>query len=236
MIPTMGYEQIYARVVIDTKEELTEVCAVKPSRTPKIGPGSTEVETQQSSSALDFSGLSIQPILSGHLGTESFSYLIRNHGSRITQGDGDGVIWWGFDIDDPHERGAGKELLDILPSVEFEFIGENASLPEWLHVEVASVWSLISSNKLKKQSWQELINVAKPKGLSHSNLCQIVQLEIPSVLLKNCKYKSIIEVPSRDPTPDIKLFRGSDLVRINTSVRFSDGPVPPGSEPFKYIQ
>ena len=79
--------------------------------------------------------------------------------------DSDGVVWWGFNVDDPHEQEAGIELLDTLPSAEFEFLGKNASLPTQLHVEVASCWSLISSME-NRQSWlQALIGLAKPKGL-----------------------------------------------------------------------
>ena len=141
-------------MVIDAKEELTRVDAIKPSRTPAIGLESTEVTTRQSSSALGFSGSaglgspSIKGIFSGHLGAESSSYLeTRNYGSRITQGDSYGVVWWGFNVDDPHAQEAGIELLDTLPSAEFEFLGKNASLPARLHVEVVSCWSLISSTE-----------------------------------------------------------------------------------------
>ena len=128
-IPTTGYEQVHARVVIDAKEELTRVDAIKPSRTLAIGPESTEVTTRQSSSALGFSGSagfgspSIKAMLSGHLGAESSSSMeTRNYGSRITQGDSDGVFWWGSNVDDPHEQEAGIELFDTLPSAEFEFL------------------------------------------------------------------------------------------------------------------
>ena len=232
----MGYEQVHARVVIDAKEELTRVDAIKPSRTPAIGLESTEVTTRQSSSALGFSGSSgfgspsIKGMFSGHLGAESSSHLeTRNYGSRITQGDSDGVVWWGFNIDDPHEQEAGKELLDTLPSAEFEFLGKNASLPPRLHVEVASCWSLISSIE-NRQSWiQALIGLAKPKGLSYSNLCQIVQLEIPNTLLEDCEYKSLTDVMQSGCHTQVQLFEGSDLVCITPSVLFLDEPVPPDS-------
>ena len=188
-------------MVIDTNEELTRVDAIKPSRTAAIGVESTEVTTRQSSSALGVSGSggfgspSIKATFSGHLGAESLSYLeMRNYGSWITQGDSYGVVWWGFNIDDPHAQEAGIELLDTLPSAEFEFLGKNASLPAWVHVEVSSCWSLISSTE-NRQSWLlALIGLAKPKGLSYSNLCQIIQLEMPSTLLEDCKYMSLTDV------------------------------------------
>ena len=53
-------------------------------------------------------------------------------------------------MDDPHAQGAGVELLDTLPSAEFEILGKNASLPARLHVEVVSCWSLISSCENKQ--------------------------------------------------------------------------------------
>ena len=224
-------------MVIDTKEELTSVDAIKPSQTPAIGLESTEVTTRQSSSALSFSGSagfgipSIRAMFSGHLGTKSLLHLgTRNYGSWITQGDSYGVIWWGFNIDDPNEREAGKELfLDNLPNAEIEFLGENASLPAWVHVQVTSCWSLISSTK-NRQSWiQALIGLAKPKGLSYSNLCQMVQLEIPSTLQERCQYMSLTDVMQSSCHTQVKLFEGSDLVHITPSVLFLDGPVPPDS-------
>ena len=55
-----------------------------------------------------------------------------------------------------------------------------------------SCWSLISSFK---KSWiQALIELAKLQGLSYTNLCQIVNLEIPSTLLEVCKYMSLTHV------------------------------------------
>ena len=239
---TAGYEQIYARVVIDAKEKLTRVNAIKPSRTPAISPESTEVTTQQSSSVLSilgsvkFGSPSLKAKFAGHLGAESSSYLeMRNYGSRITQGDRNGVVWWGFNIDDPNEREAGKEL-DILPSVEFEFLGENASLPAQLHAEVASVWSLIPSNKNKKLKLQDWIGMAKQKCLSYSNLCQMVQLEISSTLLKNCDYKSLtVMMPSGDRHKQVEL-ECSESVHITPSVGSLDRPIPSGSKPIKYAE
>jgi hypothetical protein len=93
----------------------------------------------------------------------------------------------------PTVQEAGIEFLDTPPSVEFEFLGKNASLPARLHVEVASCWSLISSIE-NRQSWiTALIGLAKPKGLSYSNLCQIVQLEIPSTPREDCEYMPLTD-------------------------------------------
>ena len=239
MSSTTGYKQIYARVLIDAKQKLTRVDAIKPSRTPARGPESAEVTTRRSSSALGFlgsTGLSLPSIsakFSGHLGAESSSSLeMRNYGSRITQGDRNGVVWWGFNIDDPYEQEDGKELLEGLPSVELEFFGGNASLPARLHVEVASVWSLIPSIKNKKFHKTEWIRLGKPAGLSYSNLCQIVQLEIPSILLENCDYKSLMEMkPSGKYDTQVEHFKGH--VEFTPSVGFLGG-IPLGSEPIKY--
>ena len=145
---------------------------------------------------MGFGSPPIKTMFSGHLGTESSSYLeMRSYGSQITQGNSDGVVWWGFNIDNPYEQEAGKELfLDTLPSAEFEFFGKNASLPARVHIEVTSCWSLISSTE-NRQSWlQALVRLAKPKGVSYSNLCQIVRLEIPSTLLEDCEYKSLTDM------------------------------------------
>ena len=81
-----------------------------------------------------------------------------------------------------------------------------------------------------RQSWlQAFIGLARPKGLSYSNLCQIVQLEIPSMLLEDCEYKSLTDVTQSGCHTQVKLFEGSDSVQITPSVLFLDGPVPPDS-------
>ena len=137
---------------IDTKNEATRVESFRPYPTPKITPGSTEITTGRRGSAVGLSGSvgfpSTYGTVSGHVGTSSSSYLVetRNYGTRITQGESDGKVWWGFNIDDLHEREAGKDLHDILPRVELVFMGDNASLPEQLHVEVASFWSLVPTS------------------------------------------------------------------------------------------
>ena len=220
-------------MVINTKEELTRVDAIKPSRTAAIGPESTKVTTRRSarglSGSVGFGSPLIKAMFSGHLGTESLSYLeTRSYGSRVTQGDSDGVVWWGFNIDDPYEQQAGKELFrDTLPSAEFEFFGKNASLPARVHVEVTSCWSLISSTE-NRQSWlQALVGLAKPKGVSYSNLCQIIRLQIPSTLLENCEYKSLTDVKQSGCCTQGKLYKGPDSVAITPSVLFLDEPVPP---------
>ena len=63
----------------------------------------------------------------------------------------------------------------------------------------------------------------------YSNLCQIVQLEIPSMLLEDCEYKSLTDVTQSGCHTQVKLFEGSDSVQITPSVLFLDGPVPPDS-------
>ena len=220
--------------MIDAKEKLTRMEGIKPVQTPAIGPKSTEVTTRRSSSALGFSSSSVgSPSIKAMFSGESSSYLVMTkYGSRITQGDKDGLVWWGFNVDDPNEREAGKEL-NTLPTVEFEFYKENASLPAQLHVEVASVWTLIPSNKNKLQ---ELIRMAKPKGLSYSNLCQVVQLQIPSTLLEDCHYKSLTDMlPSGNDRPPQVEHEAPHLV-IAPSVGSVDRPVLSGSEPIEYIR
>jgi hypothetical protein len=222
-------------VVIDAKEELTRVDAIKPSRTPAIGPESTEVTARQSahglSGSVGFGSPPIKAMFSGHLGAESSWHLERrNYGSRITQGDRDGVVWWGFNIDDPHEQEAGKELfLDTLPSAEFEFLGKKASHPAQMHLEVTSCWSLISSTENRLSWLQALVGLAKAKGLSYSNLCQMVRLEIPSTLLEDYEYKSLTDVKQSGCLTQHKLFEGPDSVHITPSVLILNMPVPPDS-------
>ena len=84
---------------------------------------------------------------------------------------------------------------------------------------------VIVSSMENRQSWlQASIGLAKPKGLSYSNLCQIVRLEIPSMLLEDCT-----DVTQSGCHTQVKLFKGSDSVQLTPSVLFLDGPVPPDS-------
>lgn len=114
------------------------------------------------------------------------------HHSRITEDYSDGVVSWGFCVDDTHERqtGIGLEAHRGLPSVNFKFYGITDSVPpppppKRLDVLIKSCWSLIPRADCSVDpAW---ISKGAP-GLPaydvplYSNFCQIVILEVPSDL------------------------------------------------------
>lgn len=74
-----------------------------------------------------------------------------------------------------------------------------------------------------------MIGLAKPKGLSYCNLCQIVQLEIPSTLLDDYEYMSLTHVKQSGCHMQVEL-EGSHPVHVAPAVVFLNGPVPPDSD------
>ena len=126
----------------------------------------------------------------------SSSAEVKKFTSRITQFDRRGVVLWGFSIDDPYERERGVGLNeDTLPSVEFEFLGDGAPPPppELFRIEVTSCWSLISGSKRRAPSW--FSQPGRPKAPSHSVLCQVVVLEIPTRRLsESSEYVATLDV------------------------------------------
>ena len=117
------------------------------------------------------------------------------HHSRITEDYSDGVVSWGFCVDDTRERETGIRFgaHRALPSVNFKFYGMSDSVPpppppKRLDVLVKSCWSLIPRADCSRDAaW-----VSLSKGLfprlpacevpSYSNFCQVVILEVPSDL------------------------------------------------------
>jgi len=116
--------------------------------------------------------------------------------SRITEQSMLGLAWWGFNIDDPHEREEGIEMSnETLPSAEFEFLGNSdapSSLPEHLNIEVASYWSIITSSG-HDLTWLKTLLASKT---GYSNLCQVVTMAVPSNLSKRSTYKATLHVNS----------------------------------------
>ena len=61
---------------------------------------------------------------------------------------------------------------------------------------------------------QALIKLAKPQGLSYTNLCQIVNLEIPSTLLEVCEYMSLTHVTRSGCHPQVKFEESHPICLI----------------------
>ena len=137
-----GYEQIHIRVEIDAKQELAHVNVIKPFQSRASDREIKEITGSKRQSAVTLGGAAglIKPsatlALSGSRANEaSLSTEVKMLGSRVKQGNDDGVAWWEFWVDDAHEREAGLKFQEeALPEVAFEFIGESDGAPRGSHV------------------------------------------------------------------------------------------------------
>jgi hypothetical protein len=128
----------------------------------------------------------------------------KRYTSRITQQEVHGVVWWGFNIDDPNEREDGIDMPDdILPAVHFNFVGNSkipAPPPERMDIVIASYWSIIPRSEPKSTWIRKLLHLTKSSGntqqaISYSNLLQIVALEtVPSDLPEQSHYNADVQV------------------------------------------
>jgi hypothetical protein len=143
-------------------------------------------------------------------GEETAGFERKRYSSRITEHHSDGIIWWGFYVDDLYEQERGIEFLDdALPTVCFEFVGypKVPSPPKRMHLEIASYWSIIPKDK-KEKNWIRTIldrslSSGNAQATSYSNLCQIVALEtVPSDLPPRSDYKVTMYVTPGVPDTD----------------------------------
>jgi hypothetical protein len=196
-------------VAINTTRELTEIKVQKPLSTRGVDKETKEINGNKNTLAATIGGS-----LAGTFGAKlagtwtketSWSGEVKKFNSRITEFDSRGFVSWGFSIDDPHQRERGILLEeDILPSVGFEFLGDDVPPPppESLRVEVKSCWSLVSNAKGWVPNW---LGPSASKAPSYSVLCQVVVLDIPTrELLEPSKYVATLDVKAIDQV-DVKL-------------------------------
>jgi hypothetical protein len=207
-----GYELGHALVAINTTRELTEIKVKKPFSTR-----AADKEIKETNGSKNVFGATMGGSLAGIFGGKftgtwnketSWTGEVKKFNSRITKFSSRGFVSWGFSIDDPHERERGI-LLDeeILPSVEFEFLGDDvpSAPPEFLRVEVKSCWSLISNAKGWVPNWLNQLGEPMSNSPSHSVLCQVVVLEIPTCeLLEPSKYVATLDMKAIDQV-EVKL-------------------------------
>lgn len=182
-----AYEQVYAGVEIDAKDEYTEIEVLQPL-TPGFNQATQEITAEKGTmgGTVVHSVAAVLPSSS----TES----TKPH-SRITEDYSDGVVSWGFCVDDTHERQTGIRFgaHRALPSVNFKFYGMSDSdppppPPKRFDVLVKSCWSLIPpANCSIESAWVPMSKGLFPglpayEVLSYSNFCQFVILEVPSDL------------------------------------------------------
>ena len=132
--------------------------------------------------------------------------LASDPGPRITERHHDGVVSWGFFVDDMNERRTGIEFgrsQRAFPSVDVEFFGPSNLGPpsppsDHFEVLLTSCWSLISPGHGSESytttswlSWLKGLGSGTPasKVPFYSNLCQVVILEVPSTLSQEMPFR-----------------------------------------------
>jgi len=215
----MAYAQFYVRIIVNSKEENAGIEGIRPKRTL----ASEREEWQSSGNKIGQSrgmtvGLTIGPHPQGAItgaatktNEKTTGREKKRYTSRITEQHDDGVVEWGFDVDDLYEQERGIDMSDdILPTVCFEFVGDRKvppPPPERMDVEISSYWSMIPRSGTESNWIQTFLNVPRSSGnaeaTSYSNICQIVALEIaPADLQPRSDYRATMHVSPGVPDTD----------------------------------
>ena len=124
---------------------------------------------------------------------KTVGYQKKQYHSAITEHHSDGIVRWGFDIDDDSYQKKGFPVpKDYLPTVRFKFIGDSvkpappAPPPKCMDIAITSYWSIIPPNKSTTTWIQKVLHFFKSTGNSRagsrsrvipfSNLFQVVAL------------------------------------------------------------
>jgi len=214
----MAYQQFFVRVIIDSKHENARVMSKSPNKTPESERQETETTSTKIGGTLGVEGgMTIGPspqvtmkVTKMKADDETAGFGKTRNTSRITEHHYDGVIWWGFYLDDLHERERGIEFPDCaLPTVGFEFVGNPGvpPPPERMDLQIASYWSIIPKSEVETNWIRTFLNLSissdNSQATSYSNLCQIVALEtVPFDLPPRSDYKATTHVTPGVPDTD----------------------------------
>lgn len=249
---------MHSRVIIDSRK-LTRITDENPQRTLASSRETTVTNSLKKTSTTTGGGtftvttasqnLPLPNVIFGTAGScakadeEGITSGITQFNSRITQQEGNGAIWWGFDFQDANLQDGGVVLLKEidLPTVTFRpFLGERGGLkkqpvPDRIDVEIQSYWSIIP--RTSDPGWMARIlqssnitsNNSHPVP-QYSHLCQINFLQIPSGLRHNSDYCATVYVENSGRRfhlhPEI-LRPGDESVKAGTKMARS-------MEPFDY--
>ena len=240
-----AYEQVHVGVEINVNDENTEIDVLQPVKTLAFDQETKEVTADNVAMSGSVAGslgiLNPMPTMSfsgsSSRGASSSTESKKYH-SRITEEYSDGIVSWGFSVDDPNERKSGigfGRLHRALPSVDFEFCGEQdiglpPPPPKHFDVLVTSCWSLISpgGENYTASNWfswfKELgQGMAASEIPLCSNLCQIVRLEVPSHLSQRSLYRSVLEV--NQIGAKVVVVKRKGLYDVTPTVKFLDAPI-----------
>lgn len=218
---------MHIRIVVDSHHKNTRASKIRPSKTSATdGKVIHTIGSQEGRTRAVALSATASPLPSGtvsiNLGnsdTATTSSQITQNTSLITEYHNEGIIDWGYDINDSNFQ---KTAIDIdetlLPAVDFEFFGENPEFPERMDFVVASHWSMIlptgeqeGTQQSKQNGIQKFISHARSsinfepaQSVSYSNLLHIVALKTsPSKLPKKYGYRATVDVQSR-PHQDLE--------------------------------
>ena len=200
------YHLTHCRAEINTREEFTTFDNIKPvDSQSKVVKGNKQTLAATLGINAGISGLQLTALGSifGSKAKEPPSTEeIKVFNPSIRQRDRDGVCWWTFIIDDPYQQQQKLDMqeLSTLPYVSCTFMGSSDDeppppAPNLFDVEIMSCWSSIP---LKNNPQM------KPPS-PYSNLCQIMQLDLPSQLSRDSYYKAVAKAtPSSAMAFDVK--------------------------------
>jgi len=180
----LAYGHFHLYVATDAHEETVLIDGLRPSHTQMYDKEVSSPSKRESSLAL------MNAKLNHWLGFGAGADRTRGQAasteatvSRITEAAMSSKAEWAFHITDP--LGSGIALSpDQLPSAVFNFIGKTdipAPPPTHVDVEILSFWSARNLDG----------SYGRP---AYSNICQIVNLEIPSNLRGSQVYDATLEL------------------------------------------
>jgi hypothetical protein len=153
----------------------------------------------------------------------------KRYNSTITEHRSNGNVRWGFSIDDVNLQKWGIDMReDVLPTVRFEFIGDNdepAPPPKYMDIVITSYWSMILPSKPKITWIHKLLHffsrrsTGNTQTTSYSNLFQIIALKADlSNFPKPSHYRAMVKVRSGASDPPEVKRRATDSVNVTLAV------------------
>lgn len=213
------YHLAHFRAKINTREKFTTFNNIKPASTRAVDPESKVVEGNKQAHAgtlgSTFGMSNLKPTgsvsISGTITKESSSTKeLKVFNSRIIQTDCNGAIYWEFIVDDPYQQQQGLDLQELgtLPHVSCTFMGSSdyeppPPAPDLFCVEVMSCWSWIplkSNSSPLLPSWLALGSSKMNQPTPYSNLCQVMELDLPSQLPEGSYYKAVAKATPSSST------------------------------------
>ena len=153
----------------------------------------------------------------------------KRYTSTITEHRSNGNVRWGFNIDDVNLQKWGIDMQkDVLPTVRFEFIGDDdkpAPPPKYMDIAVTSYWSMILPSEPKRTFIHKLLrffnlrSTGNSQTTFYSNIFQIIALKADLFnLSKPSHYRAIVKVRSGASDPPEVKRRAADSVDVTLAV------------------